>query len=483
MSDGTHLAFKLPRSSVIDRILIPKFYDPELVAAEQEALEKFDLVELGDVLLPGARGSRLGNWIRREHYGSGEIPFVRTSDLVNWRIRPDFKKAVSDDVYQSVKAIQDISPNDILFVAHGTYLVGQVAIIAQGEEKLVLQDHVFRLRIDPESGVHPYLLLAALSTPFVKRQVRARQFSADIIDKIGNRHLGIKVPIPKSNVLQRKIIDTVQGVFESQDSARSEISAIANLQTRMTKERAESNIGFDIPRSSIKSRILIPKFYDPRISDELRSIENESKEKWVPLTHYIERGLISAETGVEVGKMAYGTGNIPFLRTSDIVDLEIRRDPRHCIDEETFFKYRKKAGVNAGDVILVRDGTYLVGSSAIVGQNDGNALICGGLYRLRTLDVSVLRPEALLLALNLPIVRKQLRAFQFTRDVIDTLGKRALDVLVPPLDTLRWLDAGARLGAALARKAEAKVGIGDGIKLADPAVTASASGRPSWSMR
>ena len=38
--------------------------------------------------------------------------------------------------------------------------------------------------------------------------------------------------------------------------------------------------------------------------------------------------ILSADTGVEIGKMAYGTGDIPFVRTSDLAQWEIKRDPK-----------------------------------------------------------------------------------------------------------------------------------------------------------
>ena len=34
-------------------------------------------------------------------------------------------------------------------VAHGTYLVGNVAVVTESDLPLVLQDHVFRLRLAP----------------------------------------------------------------------------------------------------------------------------------------------------------------------------------------------------------------------------------------------------------------------------------------------------------------------------------------------
>lgn len=116
-----------------------------------------------------------------------------------------------------------------------------------------------------------------------------------------------------------------------------------------------------------------------------------------------------------------------------------------------------KAGVIPGDVLVVRDGTYLVGSSALVSKEDGEALICVGIYRLRAPENSDLVPEALLLALNLPVVRLQLRSRQFTRDVIDTLGKRLLEIIVPPLTSVRWRSLGARAAVAMDRKTSAKL--------------------------
>lgn len=479
----THLAFSLRRKDVSGRILIPKFYDPDLRAAQELASKHYDLRRLGDLLRPGAEGSRLGSWIRREHYGSGDIPYVRTSDLVNWRIRPDYKKAVSEEVYESVRAVQDVRVNDILFVAHGTYLVGNVAIVTESETKLVLQDHVFRLRIDPANGVSPLVLLAALSTSYVRRQVRSRQFSADIIDKIGERHLDIMVPIPAVKAEHATVVRSVAKVIKEQNAAREEVADIASVQSRMTKERAESNLGFQVARRKLIARIMVPKYYDPRISEALARVQEESGEKWLPLSRYIEQGNLKADTGVEVGKMAYGTGSIPFIRTSDIVDLELRRDTRHCVSEAVYEAYKKKAGVLPGDVLVVRDGTYLVGSSAKVSVKDGVALVCGGIYRLRIAEDSDLLPEALLLALNLPLVRQQLRARQFTRDVIDTLGKRLLEVMVPPLTSERWRSLGVRLGGAMQRKVSAKTAIGRSIDLLEPPAPKVISGRPSWSMR
>ncbi|MGD0498063.1 MAG: hypothetical protein ABSC23_06470 [Bryobacteraceae bacterium] len=479
----THLAFSLNRKAIVDGILIPKYYDPELDIAVRLASKGFNLPELGEVLLPGASGSQLGTWIPREHYGTGDVPYVRTSDLTHWRIRPDYKKGVSTTLYEELKGRQDVRPLDLLMVAHGSYLVGTSAIVDEEDAKLLLQDHVFRLRVNPTSGVDPYLLLAALTTKFVKRQVRARQFSADIIDKIGERHLGIRVPLPQSEEQRVKVSCAVKAIIDQQTQIRAQIKKVSKSNLRMTRERAEARHGFTVVRQDVRGRVLIPKYYDPALEAQLREAQADSGVPWVTLGQLVKDGVVSLGTGVEVGKMAYGTGTVPFIRTSDIADWEVKREPKQGVSQQVFAKFEKKAALKPLDVLVVRDGTYLVGSSALVTDADVPALFCGGMFRLRVKEKDRLDPHVLLAYLNLPIARKQMRARQFTRDVIDTLGNRILEVTIPSPFHKSAAAIGERVRSIVAEKSEIKAAITSVVRLLEPEVPPISLGRPGWSMR
>ena len=458
-SQSSHLSFSITRTALRSRILIPKYYDPELDEAATVAGIDYALPRLSDLLLPGDEGSRLGSWIRREHYGSGLIPFVRTSDLNGWRVRPDYKKGVSKEVYDAVSKKQDLKASDILMVAHGTYLIGTVAIITENDLPMVLQDHVFRLRMAPsppefeEAPLDSWLLLAALSTRFVRSQVRARQFSADIIDKVGERHLEIRVPIPRDPAVRKETSEAVKAIVDGQTAARKSVRDILSSDLRMTRERAEARHGFAVSRASLSKRVIVPKYYDPALAAALKDAQDASDKPWVSLGGLVKDGLLTATTGVEVGKMAYGTGRIPFIRTTDIAELEVKADPRQGISNEIYDRYAAKAALVEGDVILIRDGTYLVGSSALATVTDAPALVCGGIYRLGSSDHDALSPATLLSVLNIAVVRWQMRARQFTRDVIDTLGYRLFEVLVPDPESLFAKDIGKRLAAQMALKA------------------------------
>jgi hypothetical protein len=378
---------------------------------------------------------------------------------------------------------QDVQVGDILFVAHGTYLVGEVAIVSQEDAKIVLQDHIFRLRAKTNIRGLNYLLLAALSTKFVRRQVRSRQFSADIIDKIGNRHLGIRVPIPRDEETRIDLISKVKALVSEQSEIRASIQEVSKSNLRMTRERAQARYGFSILRSAIKRRIFVPKYYDPQLDKDLKTEQKEDPIPWLTISELVQQDLISVSTGVEVGKMAYGTGSFPFIRTSDIADWELKKEIRQSVSEEIYSKFKVKASLKHEDILLVRDGTYLVGSSALVDKSDTPALFCGGLYRIRVKDRNRLSAHVLLAMLNLPIVRRQMRARQFTRDVIDTLGNRFMEVKVPSPYGLHTLELAERVRTIMEKKAQIKLRIRGIVETLEPSVQAIVRNRPAWSMR
>jgi type I restriction enzyme M protein len=196
------------------------------------------------------------------------------------------------------------------------------------------------------------------------------------------------------------------------------------------KSCPRDRFGFFRYLSAIRNGIFIPKYYDPKLEADLRTLKATHELVSIgSLCKGEEEAVLSWDTGIEVGKMAYGTGDIPFIRTSDISNWELKGDPKQNVSEEIY--ENSKQDVRAGDIFVVRDGTYLVGISCILTEKDTKILYCGGLYKLRIEKAEKMDPYLLLALLNAPIVRRQMRAKQFTRDIIDTLGKRLFEVLLP----------------------------------------------------
>jgi len=195
------------------------------------------------------------------------------------------------------------------------------------------------------------------------------------------------------------------------------------------RRRKPGRLGYILRHGEVRNNILIPKYYDPEVTEKLQRLSGTHD--LVRLDELVEKGVLAFDTGIEVGKMAYGTGPVPFIRTSDISNWELKGDPKQSVSEELYEEFRDKLDVRAGDIFVVRDGTYLVGTSCILTERDTRVLYCGGIYKLRVKRPDVLDPYLLLALLNSPIVRRQMRAKQFTRDIIDTLGKRIYEVVLP----------------------------------------------------
>jgi len=190
-----------------------------------------------------------------------------------------------------------------------------------------------------------------------------------------------------------------------------------------------NRLGFIISISDFKNNILIPKYYNPDIEHGLNELSQSHD--LVTVQNLIDKKIISIGTGVEIGKLSYGTGTVPFIRTSDISNWELKIDPKHGINEEIYQKYSKKTSVKENDILLVRDGSYLIGTSCMITKYDTKILFQSHIYRLRVLKPEILSPFLLFALLNTPIVKMQIRAKQFTQDIIDTLGGRITEIILP----------------------------------------------------
>jgi type I restriction enzyme M protein len=248
------------------------------------------------------------------------------------------------------------------------------------------------------------------------------------------------LPIPRNRKVVAQIVAEVKSLTTERSRLRDRIRKIPywvqgdigtlndNVPDEAVTEVVEhGNPGFSRTLSSIRRGIFIPKYYDPKLEADVRGCGRSHH--LMSIGRLVKDGTLSWNTGIEVGKMAYGTGRIPFIRTSDISNWELKGDPKQAVSEEIYAENRQD--VRAEDVFVVRDGTYLVGTSCILTEKDTNILYCGGLYKLRVERKDQLNPYLLLAILNAPIVRRQMRSKQFTRDIIDTLGKRLFEVLLP----------------------------------------------------
>lgn len=205
------------------------------------------------------------------------------------------------------------------------------------------------------------------------------------------------------------------------------------------KRIAASPLGYTLPTQNLRDGVLAPRAYDPEVPNALKSLE--STHLLVPFERLVDQGILSLGTGDEVGKLAYGTGDVPFVRTSDLSGWEIKIDPKHIISRTTYETLKARQDVQAGDILLVRDGTYLIGTCAIVTKYDVEIVFQSHLYKIRVKHNELLDPFLLLAILSSSVVQRQIRALTRTMDIINSLGNRVLEVVLPiPKDPERRRD-------------------------------------------
>lgn len=306
---------------------------------------------------------------------------------------------------------EDVQPGDILMVKDGTYLIGTNCIVTPLDIPMIYQSHILKFRVVSSELLDPLILFLALNCPLVQRQIRNMQFTADIIDTLGSRYREIILPIPKDITFRKELsekmkqaLDTrirykaaikqmpllIESVLESGTTQAFDTffsKPIDEVLNELVQDTTTLEFGFfsafRLNSSAITNGIYLPKYYDPAVENILRKLDGTCTR--YSIQSLLNDKVIELATGDEIGKMAYGTGSIPFVRTSDFSNWEIKADAKQGVSEEIYEQYALKEDVRPGDILIVRDGTYLVGTSCLITEYDQKMLYCGGLIKIRVL--------------------------------------------------------------------------------------------------
>jgi len=230
---SSHLGYMVDSKEIKSQVLAPRYYNPEIILKLNFLKDSHDLVSIGDLVKNGLLEIKTGDEVGALSYGTGAIPFIRTSDISNWEIKVDPKHGVSEDIYNYYHTKQDVKEGDLLMVKDGTYLIGTCAYISKFDTKIVYQSHLYKLRCLKPCDLSPFFLLAALSSDVVMTQIQNKRFTQDIIDSLGRRILELIIPVPKNKSTISKIVDLVQNSIndriESRELAREARRMVTGL--------------------------------------------------------------------------------------------------------------------------------------------------------------------------------------------------------------------------------------------------------------
>lgn len=213
---------------------------------------------------------------------------------------------------------------------------------------------------------------------------------------------------------------------------KDDIPAIIENYDKYQKgeEYKNDHLGFIVKRSQITNSVLAPRAY---VFDNQNDEGLEEAHRLITIGQLIDEKVLEVTTGNEVGKLAYGTGSIPFVRTSDISNWEIKSDPKHLLSEEIYNRFAEKQDVREGDILMVKDGSYLIGTCAMITKYDTKMVYQSHLYKIRVVEDNKYNLDRyyLLAVLSSEYVRQQIFAKTFSQDIINSLGDRLKELIIP----------------------------------------------------
>ena len=224
---NSKLGFVVKFSDIENNIYIPEAYWKKTNIQNTFHEEDIEEFSINDLLNNGIISIKRGNEIGSRNYGTGDIPFVRTTDIVNWEIKENPVKSVSQAVYEKYKAIQDIQPNDILFVNDGTFLIGRSALVSSSDTKIVIQSHLKKIRVlKNDKGITPYYLFYLMNTPYVQKQINSKIFTQATLSTLGNRLLDIKLPVLKDKNKIKEISSDIEEIMRMKETVRKKMTKL-----------------------------------------------------------------------------------------------------------------------------------------------------------------------------------------------------------------------------------------------------------------
>ena len=223
LPDLTKYGFVLNLEKLKNSILIPDYYNPDITSHLKNIdIKKFELVRFGDLVKAKIIQVNRGHEIGAKTYGTGNIPFIRTSDIFNWEINLNPIKKVSEEIWIKYKEKQDIKAGDILFVNDGTFLIGRSALVTPYDTKILIQSHIRKFRVIRNSElINKYLLFWSLNTEICQIQIKSKIFIQATISTLGNRINEVLLPIPKDPVLKNAITEQTKKILRSKAQLKS----------------------------------------------------------------------------------------------------------------------------------------------------------------------------------------------------------------------------------------------------------------------
>ena len=221
-------AIRVPLSDVVDgHVLVPTYYDARYThpIAELIAREGLEGVSLGRLIDDRLITIRSGHGSPSNDQRTGDIPYVKVSDIRGLRININPTNMVTDEVARRFwrGAHSRLEGWDLITPNRASSNIGEFAILLPGEERIVITKEVFVLRVMNPTLFDCFYLLWALSLMAVRDQWRRIALMQTNREDCGSRYREIILPKPKSKAWANEVSKNFRTYFTTIADARGKL--------------------------------------------------------------------------------------------------------------------------------------------------------------------------------------------------------------------------------------------------------------------
>lgn len=216
-------------------ILVPRYYwNSKMQEIEKNAKDKqIKLISMKQLIDEGIIQYFDGNGSPASEFkGTGEIPYIRVKDIVNWQIYKDPTALIPESEFERLyKKEKQLKEKDILYVRRGSYRIGSVAMVSPYDLKVILTREILVLRIidsNNKYGITPEYLMYALSHNLTVQQSNNKIFIDTTLPNIADRWKEIKIPVYQDAKKYKLIKDKAEEIVKNQWLSLKEINEMKN---------------------------------------------------------------------------------------------------------------------------------------------------------------------------------------------------------------------------------------------------------------
>ena len=393
---------------------------------KQKGLSINNIDELTDYVISG---SYVKTYLKENDKDA--IPYIRVATIKHYFLnenRTDFA-FVSKNVPKKIKTQE----KDI--VIGRTAVLGIASIIDKANENIAISQHITRIRFN-KNKISNEFALAFMNSNLFKMQMAIASYGTTRTELTHQQLKSVKFVLPDKD-FENKIIKLVNvAILKNRKSLKllNQARELFYQKLDIDFSKIKKEKFYSVNLSDIKkSDLWIPKYYYPFYVKALKTIQ----EKWQTIS--LDK-IATVKRGDEVGSKNYNKyldrkdTDVPFIRTSDLINYEIDQFPDFYIPKEIYEELNQD--IKTGDVLFNNDGK--IGLVAMLTSQD-KVILQSHIRRLRAKKEAIekynLTQEYLFLVLSIKEIAKyQANRYTVIQSTIPTISKHLLDFEIPILD-------------------------------------------------